>query len=323
VTDYKTPGTDPWGTGFDGSGRVWVAMPGCNPAPTCASSTPPGTLGLFDPASHTWTTVVSLPAGYGQPLFVAVDQSGAVWFTMPVTNTIGRYQPATNALEQWSIPTVGGGPWGLVIDHNSKVWFTEHYVNKIGAFDPATQTFAEVATPATNSNPYGITVDAANNVWFTENTDVVAAIGEYTSAGVLNEYKIRNGSTAGSGLTPHLITIDGSGNVWWSEGWVGAIGRLNVASAVPGTNHGVTEYHYTSPCGTCGTHTSGIAVDSNGLVWFDDSLQNMFGSFPIGGGSFAFYDSPHDHPHDGLNVDSQNRIWFDEEVANRLAEAIR
>jgi hypothetical protein len=323
LTDYPTPGGDPWGTAFDGSGRVWVAIPGCDPAPTCSPSTPPGKLGLFDAGTHTWVVVVSLPAGYGQPLFVAVDHGGKVWFTMPVTNSIGRYDPATTTVTKWPVPAAGGGPWGLAIDSNNKVWFTEHYVNKIGSFDPGSGRFREVSTPASNSNPYGITIDAANNVWFTENTDAVALIGEYTTSGVLNEYKIRNTPTAGTGLTPHLITVDGSGNLWWSEGWVSAIGRLNPTAAQPGTNLGVTEYHYTPSCGSCGSHTSGIAADSRGLIWLDDSLQNTFGSFPAAGGTFSFYNSPSGgHPHDGLNVDSQNRIWFDEEFANRLAEAI-
>jgi sugar lactone lactonase YvrE len=322
VTDYPTPGTYPWGTAFDGTGRVWVALPGCDPAPSCSSSTPPGKLALFDPGTHTWTTTVSLPAGYGQPLFVAVDGGGKVWFTMPATNAIGRYDPATTAVTQWAVPTTSGGPWGLAIDTNGKVWFTEHYVNKIGSFDPVSQRFQEVSTPAANSNPYGITVDAANNVWFTENTDAVALIGQYTTGGVLKEFKIRTTTTAGTGLTPHLITVDPSGNLWWSEGWVSSIGKLNPAVAKPGTNTGVAEYSYAPSCGSCGSHTSGIAADKNGLVWLDDSLQNTFGSFPVGGGSFSFYSSPGSHPHDGLNVDSQGRIWFDEEFANRLAVAI-
>jgi virginiamycin B lyase len=322
VSTYSTPGSDPWGTGFDSAGRVWVAMPGCDPAPRCSNSTPPGELGLFDPASNTWITTVSLPSGYGQPLFVAVDASGNVWFTMPVTNSIGVYDPANRSVTQWTIPTTNGGPWGLALDDDGNVWFTEHYVNKIGEFDPHAETFREVATPATNSNPYGIAIDSANNVWFTENTDAVARIAEYTNAGVLNEYKIRNGSTAGTGLTPHLIAIDPQGNVWWSEGFVHAIGKLRVAAAVPGTNAGVTEYVYTPQCSSCGAHTSGIGIDSRGNVWFDDSLQNVVGSMPIVGGPFSFI-SVAGHPHDGLNVDAQNRIWFDEEFANRLAEGVQ
>jgi hypothetical protein len=212
--------------------------------------------------------------------------------------------------------------WLLII--MEKIWFTEHFTNKIGRFDPVSQTFMEVPTPASNSQPYGIVVDASNNAWFTENNSSVALIGEYTSGGKLQEYKIRNGST--SGLTPHLITIDPGGNIWWSEGWVGMIGKLNIAQAVPGTNKGVTEYTYHEVCNTCDEHTSGISVDSNGLVWFDDSEQGIFGSFPDSGtGSFTTYNTPtvNGHPHDGLNVDGQNRIWFDEEFANKLGEAIQ
>src|SRR6266567_7970520 len=324
LADYFVPGSFPWGTALDGSGRVWVAMPGCDLAPSCPSSTPPGKLALFDPNALNWATIVSLPAGYGQPIFVAIDNAGKVWFTMPATNSIGVYDPVSTTVTQWAVPTASAGPWGIVIDSKGTIWFTEHYGNQIGSFNPNSQTFHEVATPASNSQPYGITADASNNIWFTENTDSVALIGEYTSQGVLKEYKIRNTPTGGTGLTPHLITIDPGSNIWWSEGWVSAIGMLNVAAAQPGTNNGVTEYQYTPSCSSCGSHASGISADKQGLIWLDDSLQNTFGSFPIGGGSFSFYNSPSGgHPHDGLNVDSQNRVWFDEEFANKLAEAIQ
>ena len=243
---------------------------------------------------------------------------------MPVTNSIGVYDPVTTNVTQWAVPTASAGPWDITTGSDGKIWFTEHYTNQIGSFDPVSQTFHEVATPASNSNPYGITVDAHNNVWFTENSDAVALIGEYTSAGVLNEYKIRNTQTAGTGLTPHMITVAPNGSIWWSEGFVSAIATLNPAAAQPGTNNGVTEYPYTPSCGGCGSHTSGISADTQGNIWLDDSLQNTFGSFPVGGGAFSFYNSPSGgHPHDGLNVDSQNRVWFDEEFAGKLAEAIQ
>lgn len=252
ATDYYLPfgGGDPWGTAFDSSGRVWVAAPGCDLAPTCPSGTPPGKLALFDPSTTSWVTVVSLPAGYGQPLFVKVDGAGRVWFTMPVTNSIGVYDPANQTVQQWSVPTASAGPWGLAIDSTGKIWFTEHYVNQIGSFDPVSQTFHEIATPTAGSDPYGIIVDASNNVWFTENPDSVAQIGEYTNKGVVNEYRIRNTPTAGTGLTPHLITIAPDGSIWWSEGFAAAIAALNPAAAQPGTNAGVTEHPYTPTCST-------------------------------------------------------------------------
>jgi virginiamycin B lyase len=265
-----------------------------------------------------------LPSGYAQPLFPAFDAQGRLWFSMPMDNSIGTFNPSTNTFQQWAVPTANAGPWDVAIDQNGKVWFTEFYANKIGRFDPVTQTFMEVPTPAPNSQPYGIVVDASNNIWFTENNSSVALIGEYTSGGALHEFKIRN--SLSNGLTPHMITVDPNGNIWWSEGWVGMIGELKVAQAVPGTNNGVTEYIYPKVCSTCGEHTSGIRVDRNGLVWFDDSEQNIFGSFPdSGSGSFTTYNGPsaNGHPYDGLNVDGQNRIWFNEEFANKLAEAIQ
>lgn len=321
ITEYPVPGTDPWGTAFDSKGRVWVAMPGCDPAPSCSSSTPPGKVALFDPTTQSWVTTVTLPSGYGQPLFVALDASGNVWFTMPVTNSLGMYNPTSATLTQWTVPTSAAGPWDLAIDSSGKIWFTEHFVNQIGSFDPRTQTFNEITTPTANSQPYGITTDSSNNIWFTENPDTVAQIGEYTSHGVMQEYKIRNTSTSGTGLTPHLIIVGPDGNIWWSEGWVSSIATLKLSAAQPGTNNGVTEYAYTPSCSSCGSHTSGIGADKLGQIWLDDSLQNTIGSFPIKGGSFTFYNT-NGHSHDGLNVDSQNRVWYDEEFANKIAVAV-
>jgi virginiamycin B lyase len=322
ATDVYTSGSDPWGTAFDRNGLVWVALPGCDPSPQCSNSTPSGKIGVFNPTYNSWVRTYTLPANYAQPLFLAFDQQGRLWFPMPMSNALGMFDPTSGTFQQWTVPTAASGPWAVAIDSKGRVWFTEHYSYKIGYFDPSTQTFTEISTPSTSSLPYGITVDAANNVWFTENNSAVALIGEYTAQGNLREYKIRNGST--SGLTPHLITVDPKGNIWWSEGWVGMIGELQVAAAVAGTNTGVTEYAYKQPCNNCGSHTSGISADGYGNIWFDDSLQSIFGSFPdSGGGTFSLYNTPtsNSHPHDGLHVDAQNRIWFDEEFANKLAVA--
>lgn len=322
ATDYWiASGQDPWGTTFDSSGNVWVTVPGCDPSPTCSSSTPPGKIEVFNPASSSWIATYQLPTGFGQPLFVQFDASGNLWFAMPMSNSIGMLNPQTDTFQQFAVPTTGAGPWGLAIDHNGNIWFTEHYTNQIGEFIPSSDTMKEFATPTANSLPYGIAVDASNNIWFTENNSSVAQIGEYTAGGTMQEYKIR--SSLPCCLTPHLITVDPNGNVWWTEGWVGMLGELQVSKAAPGTNNGVTEYAYPISCTTCQEHTSGIKVDGYGQVWFDDALQGIFGSFPDSGqGSFSTYPAPTpQHPHDGLNVDSQNRIWFTEEFANKLAVA--
>ncbi len=323
---YQVPiGADIWGTTTNKLHNVWVALPGCDPSPTCSGGTPPGKIAVFNPRTSKWIQRISLPSGYAQPLFLKFDKQGRLWFPLPMSNSIGMYNPSTKKFQQWTVPTADSGPWDLTIDAQGNIWFTEHFGNKIGRFDPVTQTFIEIPTPATNSQPYGITIDSTGNVWFTENNSSVALIAEYTTQNQLLEYKIRN-SQDGS-LTPHLITVDPNGNIWWSEGFVGMIGELNIQQAQPGTNNGVTEYPYSQICQGCGMHTSGIGVDSNGLIWFDDSLQGTYGMFPDSGtGSFTLYEAPgysnNPHPHDGLMVDYQNHIWFDEEFANKLVKSI-
>src|SRR5436305_2298335 len=51
VKDYSIPsGSDPWGTAFDSQGNVWVAIPNCDPSPTCNNSNP-GKIAEFNPVS--------------------------------------------------------------------------------------------------------------------------------------------------------------------------------------------------------------------------------------------------------------------------------
>ena len=316
-TDFSTPNNTafPWGTAFDSQGRVWVALPGCDMG-SC-SGVFPGKIAKFDPSTKSWLATYSLPSGYGQPIFLAFDPQGMLWFTMPVSNTIGVLNPATGTTQQFAVPTSASGPWNIAVDSHGTGWFTEHYTNKIGSFNPTTRAFHEIATTIANSQPYGITVDASNNVWFTENNANTPAVAEYTTGGNLREFPI---TPNGSSITPHLITVDTNGNVWWSEGWIGAIAELKVAQATPGTGNGIVQYSYHHS----GTHTSGIHADGYGNIWFDDSLNSIYGSFPESGtAAFNIYNtpSPNSHPHDGLNVDKNNNIWFDEEFGNKLALA--
>ncbi len=313
-TEYQVPtGADAWGTAFDSQGNVWLALPGCDFTPTCGSKTP-GKIIRFTPSSSSFTKTYSLPSGYGQPIFLAFDPQGNLWFTMPSSNSLGELNPTSGTLQQFAVPTSSSGPWGITVSSKGIIWFTEHYTNKIGSYNPSTHAFNEFATAASNTQPYGITIDTSDNVWFTENNPSVPGVAEYTASGKLREFPM---TPNGNNLTPHLIAVDTNSNVWWSEGWVGAIGELKVAQASAGTGNGISHYSYH----LSSTHTSGIGVDGSGNVWFDDSVHSIYGSFPESTtGSFNIYNTAtsNAHPHDGLNVDKQSRVWFNEQFINKL-----
>ena len=333
-------GADPWGVAFDGGGNVWVAEPQCDvnvtAVPVCGSTIQSGFLeyGMSGFNSGSTPTVLPEPSGFSSPFFLKFDTSGDMWFTEPVTNAIGEYT-ASGQWHQWTVPTSGASPFDLTIDQFGHIWFTELSVNKIGEFFPSTSTFMEFPTPTHGSQPYGITGPdpTTHSIWFTENSSTVHQIGQLTPnadgslANGIQEY--HTNSSSSNGVTPHLITYDNAGNIWWSEGYDGQIGKLVISQARNGTSSGVTEYTVPSPgcSGSCGSHISGIGVDSRGIVWFDDSLSSRYGSFNPNGQQFSLYviDGSvmnNTHPHDGLAVDTgTDAIWFTEEFGNRLSEA--
>ena len=334
---------DPWGITFDAGGNVWVAEPQCDPnvgvVPICMHNNLGGLL-EYSPSGFNSnsppTQQLPVPSGYSSPFFLAVDGSGNVWFTEPVTNAIGEYT-TMGTWNQFTVPTANASPFDLTFDQFGHLWFTELGADQIGEFDPVSKTFQETLTPTPNSRPYGITGPdpTTGSIWFTENNGAVHRIGQLTPnadgtiSGSINEYLT---NTPRSNITPHLITYDQQGNIWWSDGFSSTIGQLVIGQASNGTNKGVTEYNVPSPgCSApCGSHISGIAVDSTGTVWFDDSLSSRYGSFNPGTSTFTIYIidgcvTNNSHPHDGLAIDtnnSSNNIWITEEFGDNLDEAL-
>src|SRR5579875_442397 len=151
---------DPWGIAFDKSGHVWLAEPGCDPTPICSSAIQ-GVITEYSDPSFAWLSDYNEPSGYSSPVFLAVDGSGNIWFTEPMSASIGELipnqaNPASSTWHQWHTPS-GGAPFDLAFDHSGNLWFTEVNTDKIGEFSPASQQFiGETPIPTANSAPYGI-----------------------------------------------------------------------------------------------------------------------------------------------------------------------
>ena len=329
LTFWVTQGVgEPWGTAFDAAGNLWFADPGCDFAPTCGSGTPPGEIGEIKAASHA-LAFYRLPAITGnQPIFLAFDSSGDLWFTTPNNSKIGEFNPGTgHFVGQWSV-TPGSGPWDLAISGNA-LWYTEHLGSALGRFDVIAHTHRDYQTPSANSNPYGLAI-AGSTVWFTENNSTVDQVGALnTSTGVISEYRI---VLPVSG-TPHMITIGPGGRPWWSEGWSNTIATLNPSAATPGscgvssgTCAGIQRYALpvTTAC-SGSSHVSGIDYSaSSSLIRLDNSLTAQVGSFNPVSGAFAMttLSNCSAHPHDGTSLDTHGHLWFDEEFGNAIGELI-
>jgi streptogramin lyase len=329
-TFYVSQGVgEPWGTAIDSAGNVWFAEPGCDFAPTCSSATAPGQIGELTASSHSvlFYTLPDIPGN--QPIFLAFDSLGNLWFTTPDNGNIGEFSPLLRQfIGQWAV-TPGSGPWDLAIA-GPWIWYTDHLSAAVSRFNTVTHTHRDFPTPSPDSNPYGIAI-RSGSVWFTENNSDVDRVGVLHTRlnNAISEYPIVLPMSG----TPHMIAIDGAGHPWWTEGFSSTIATLDPAAATPGqcgtlrgTCGGVRRYALPAATGCAGSsHTSGIAFqrDAN-LVWLDDALTARIGSFNPATGSFALntLENCNAHPHDGLALDTSDDIWFDEEFGSAIGELV-
>jgi streptogramin lyase len=299
--------TNPWGSAIDAErGFVWVAEPGCEALPTC-HSTFSTNIGKYSQADGSLIQNFPEPAGYSNPVFLATDANGDVWFTQPDSNALGKLSPKDQTWSQWKLKP-GNTPFDLLIDKNGNIWFTDFDANKIGFFNPQTQKFVETTIPTAQSNPYGITMDRNGTIWFAENTLGIGQIGSFTPTAsgtvLISEHAI-------SLTQPHLIISDKDGNIWFSGAFSGSIGVYR-----PGDGTSSKYRVATIACTTvCTTHISGIAVDKKGNIWFTDSLRATLGYYVPATGAvhLQVLTKTDSHPHDGLNIDSNNTVWFTEQ----------
>jgi streptogramin lyase len=329
-TFYVTQGVgEPWGTAIDRSGDVWFAEPGCDFSPTCAAATPPGQIGEIVASTHAvvFYTLPNIPGN--QPIFLAFDASGNLWFTTPNNSEIGEFSPLTGKfIGQWAV-SAGSGPWDLVFADGS-IWYTEHLGSAVGSFSMTTHTHRDYPTPSANSNPYGIAA-SGRRIWFTENNSSVdrVAMLDTGNRNRISEYPI----VVPLSGTPHMIAIGAGGHPWWTEGWSDTIATLNPAAAkagqcgsTSGTCKGIQRFTLppTSACSTA-AHTSGIAFQSSaGLLWLDNALTAQVGSFNPATAAFAMntLNNCHASPHDGVSLDAAQNVWFDEEWGSAIGELI-
>ena len=168
---------------------------------------------------------------------------------------------------------------------------------------------------ATGTDPDGLLVDATGTVWFAK--DNTGELGSFTPT---TTGSVTITSTKIGQINPQMLALDPQGNIWYSEGRHVAIGEYNP------TTHAHTDYSLASvlcptlPCAN-GMYTGAIAVDSHGLVWFDEGTTGTVGFLdPVSKAITVEATVP--SPSLGLITDGTNAVWVTEKAASKLAEIV-
>jgi len=127
-----SPHARPYGIVLDSKDRPWIALFGTNRLATVDST------GIVE---------IPLPRAGARPRRLEVGRDGGVWYVDYAGGYLGRYDPATRAVEERPVP--GGRearPYAMARDAQDRIWFVEtgSRPNRLVGFDPATHLFFSI-----------------------------------------------------------------------------------------------------------------------------------------------------------------------------------
>ncbi len=239
----------------------------------------PTAIERFDPATHAYTSFPfadAVPEGLSEPVDpteLVSGPDGNIWFTLPFTARIGRFDIKTDAFTLFTTPTAASGPDFITAGPDDALWFTEEANNQIGRIDATTGAITEYVVPQPTDLPpdvgvnylfQGITAGADGGIWFTEpSTAQIGRIDPATKA--ITELDIPGNASA-------LTIIAGpDGNLWFAVAT--GMGEVDLANDTVAT--------YAAPNGLAApgvpfSSALSMVVGSDGGIWI-----NNYHSFDI------------------------------------------
>jgi virginiamycin B lyase len=185
-------------------------------------------LGMMEPAGA-FKQVDLDQDGFPERLTIARD--GAVWFTDPQANRIGRILPYNDRVDYYIVPTPKSGPAGIAATRDGSIWFAEHAANQIAIFVPAGRDpsspghhgFKEFPLPL-GGEPAGIATAADGSLWFAENSG--NRIGRIRLTHNGGEAGISEFPLPVPHSHPNGVAVGGDGDVYFTELAASRIGKV-------------------------------------------------------------------------------------------------
>ncbi len=113
---------------------------------------------------------------------LALDYGNKIWYTDPISEIIGNYNPSDNSNQVYKIPTQGILS-GITIDSLNNIWLIDAASNVVLKFNPTVKNFTSINL-GNGSQPLGITIDRSSGlIWIAEGIGKIASVDP-------NNYKI-------------------------------------------------------------------------------------------------------------------------------------
>jgi streptogramin lyase len=297
IQEFPVPaGSFPGGITTGPDGNLWFTAEGTGDV---GRMTPQGAVTIFEVSDPNPTQPPTDPAFVAPVDQITPGADGALWFTLPLYDQVGRITTDGSAVQRFNIGGPGGGerPEAITPGPDGNLWFTAPGINHIGRIvpsgSPGIQTFP-------GASPGASDIAAADGaLWFTES--FASSIGRMTTGGAVTNHF---GVTAGS--EPSGITAGPGGGVWFTESAANQIGHISSSGTV-------TEFP------GAGAGPSAIEAGRDGALWFTESEGNAIGRITTNGAVTNHFGLPNpgSEPSD-ITPGPDGALWFTEFQGQRI-----
>lgn len=104
-----------------------------------------------DYSATVWTLTTSLVER--EPIGVALDAQGNLWYADEIENVLGQLNPLTNQVTIYPVPEIAASSATMLAVQSGYIWYSDEYLPGFGRLDPSTASFT------TFSPPYDDTLD--------------------------------------------------------------------------------------------------------------------------------------------------------------------
>src|SRR5208283_4535065 len=184
---------------------------------------------------------------------------------------------------------------------DGNLWFTESYpANAVGKMSPE-GVVTSYPVPTANADPTGITAGPDGNMWFLESD--AHQIAKVTPSGTITEYP-------GNGYFFFGIVAGPDGNLWVPYIYANscgcsAMGRITTSGTIS-----------VFPTTTALSTPMGVAVGSDGNIWFTENGASQIGKMSIEGTMLAEYPTKTANANvSAITSGSDGNLWFLENTA--------
>jgi virginiamycin B lyase len=242
-----------------------------------------------------------VPTQGSRPHDPLAAHDGSIWWTGQLVNKLGRVDPKTGAIREYSLKSAFTGPHGLAEDKAGNIWFTGNNTALIGKLDPNTGLVTEYPLPDPNAkDPHTLNFDQKGILWFTvQQANMIGRLDPATGA-----IKLITPPTPKA--RPYGLKINAQGVPVVVE-----FGTNKVATIDPAT---MAIKEYTLP--NADSRPRRLAIDSEGMVWYVDFSRGYLGRLDLATGAVKEWPSPSGPKSEPYGiVFTKGALWYNESAA--------